>query len=261
MSEESKSTANAEGALAEHIAELMQLALTSPAEALPRIEQFERILRESGGSETEAIHILYFLVYGKMAALSFETAAQAAIDDIVALCDKAICEHRIALELAQYDELETYQEEVVVKPGGLFRRPQTETQTRTRTVRKSRLNPADFADLLDYLFRALENCAPGRISQVFGEVKLKYLAAANRVLWAPVIKNAVNDGLISEKDLLAIGEVPLKASGPIRSARVNWLGPTPEVMISYSDSADPTEAGKSRGITKLKKSGGTWAVS
>jgi formylglycine-generating enzyme required for sulfatase activity len=38
-----------------------------------------------------------------------------------------------------YPVEESYQEEVVIKPGGLFRKAVTEMQTRTRTVMKSRM--------------------------------------------------------------------------------------------------------------------------
>jgi len=56
----------------------------------------------------------------------------------------------------QYQETETYQDEVIIKPGGLFRKAITEMQIKTRTVTKTRTVERRLDALRDDIYDAFD---------------------------------------------------------------------------------------------------------
>ncbi len=249
--------------LSKYIGELMDLALNRPEEAIPRIETFNSRLVDSGVKPNESVPFLCFLAYGKLASQKAEESATSP-KDIVALCQKSLSQYRLALELAQYETTEIYQEEVVVKPAGVFRKAETGFSTRTRTVTKSRLDPKLVAQPLDHVCRLIENYSPGDVHKILGEVKLKYLGSADHLFWAAAIQGAIENGLCTNEDLLSISELAVTASGPIRSVFVSLLsgGSEPKFLLTFFDKPEPFTGSNTNavGMCTVEKKKGVWSI-
>lgn len=156
---------------------LFLLCFEDPDKALQKIDELVREKPELKGSH--AIHSLYAVAYGgKAHILCDEDAAGAQIQF---LCEKSLSEFRLALDTATYEEVETYQEEIIVKPGGFFRKPQTEMVTKTRKVKKHRTDFRPFEEQMDSVAEILEGLCAGRVQEILGFTKIKYLGAAGRV--------------------------------------------------------------------------------
>lgn len=248
----------------EHFSRLYKLAVENPALALPKIKESEQMLRESGAQDSEVLHLLYFLAYSGLAYEKHDDEAETVNEEVPLFCEKAVEEYRLAIKLAQYEEVEHYSEEVVTRPAGLFRKAQTETVGRTRTVTKNRLEAGNWGERFEYVLEVLEKHSPGRVHEILGEVKLKYLVSAKRVLWPPILRQALENGNITRDEFRSIGELALKAPSPIRSVVVSWAngGDEPELLLLFFDRADFDSGGQRQftGSCKIQKKRGVWSV-
>ncbi len=205
----------------EVLLELTDLAAENPREALNRLPDFKELLSSSGAGLWPA-HLVGFLANFRLSQHEYDSAA-GATPDVLHACEQALIEYRRADELARHDETETYEEEVVVRPAGIFRSVQTELATKTRTVTKSKLDRLQprLGEDLDSICELLEQHSPGRVSEILGWVKLKALDAADRVVIAPTVETFLRKGYLTPADLQVVGELPLKSAGPIRHAFVD----------------------------------------
>lgn len=156
-------------------------------------------------------HILYFIAYGSKALREDQAGGGDLSDETISLLEKSAREYRIALNIATYEEEESYEEEVVVKAGGFFRKPQTKIVTKTRKVTKTRFNFQEFDQILDSVAQALEKVRPGSVQKILGFTKIKYLA--NSILF----ERDSDIGTLNKKDWLSLGEVILKTNFIIKT--------------------------------------------
>ena len=148
----------------------------NPDKALQKIDELVREKPEL--KNHHAIHSLYAVAYGgKAHILCDEDGAHVHIQS---LCEKSLSEFRLAIDTATYEEEEAYQEEVIIKPGGFFRKPQMEVVTKTRKVKKHRIGFRPFEEQMDGVAEILEGLCAGRVQEILGFTKIKYLGSAGR---------------------------------------------------------------------------------
>lgn len=218
----------------EHVmGEALRLCFERPDEALEEIKRIERAAVSAGLEGDFGVHVLYCLAYGSLASKRDDVVG-GPDDQVLDLCEHALCEYALARSTAEYEETERFSERVVVKPGGWFRKPVSELQERTRTVKKSRLDWELIEKPLDWICRTLEPARPGKVHELCGEVKFKYLAAAERVIWPPIMEDALRNDTVSRADLVQLGEVSLRGREPIGGVMVSWEGGGryPKLMLS-----------------------------
>lgn len=239
--------------------ELALLVLNNPEEAIPKIQALEQLNKESGSKDNEGIHYFYFLAFGNLAGQKYKLSGNSATNEIIALGEKALSEYRLARQLAQYQEMETYQEEVVVKPAGLFRKAQTELRTKTLTVTKTRLEYKLTEEPLEYISDIMELVALGHVHEILGELgetKLKYMGT-ERVFTGPSIRDGFNiRGEDIRKDIRSISNVWLRNSRPIRYAGINFteLHGKDHIFVSFFDGR-PGDANCTGTYTFVKENG------
>lgn len=267
MNNSSHTQADQLAELSKYIGELMELSLNQPEEAIPKIQAFDNSLVSAGVKPNESVHLLYSLAYGKLASIKDDQQGANAQKEIIRDCEKSLSEYRLADQLAQYDTTETYQEEIIVKPAGLFKKAQTELRTQTRTVRKSRLDPKLVAQPLDHICKLLEKYSPGGVHRILGEVKLKYLGAAGRWFYSRPVQGAMEHGLLTKQDLLSIGEIAVTASGPILSVLFMTIlsgGNEPKILLTLFDKPEPIAEDESHanvvGTCIIEKKNGIWGI-
>jgi hypothetical protein len=241
----------------------MEICIHNPAQALPEIQRIKQVFEDGGLLNFWGVHFLYFLAYGGFASHQYEATGEQFDSEIRSLCEKSLCAFGEASVAAKYEETETYEEEVVNKSGGFFRIPKKELQTKTRTVIKSQFDLELAAQPLDFVASLLEKNVAGRVHELLGFTKLKYLADASRVLWAPVIQQAVADGSMAVEEIRALGELQLKGKGAVRSAMVSRVGGGESgstLLVTLFDKVKPTSGSdaKCTGSAILKQQHGSW---
>jgi hypothetical protein len=243
------------GPLHERIRELMDVALEDPLRALEEIRAFERLLADSGANDSWGVHYLYFLAHGKLAANAVDQQGNEHANEIIACSERALSEYRVALTLAQYETQEPYDQTIVVKPAGLFRNAQTETRRGSRTVTRNHVEDLGVdGRLVDCVAGQLEERVPGRVHDLLGKVKVKHLAKGGRVSVASGIRN------FAREDVLALNEVWLSASKPVRAAMVGLIGEGPTLIFTLFEQPDWDERGDPQcsGTCLVKKEHGEW---
>lgn len=247
----------------DHLEGLMEICIHNPTQALPEIQRIKQVFEDGGFLNFWGVHFLYFLAYGGFASHQYEATGEQFNSEIRFLCETSLCAFDEASMAARYEETETYQEEVTIKSGGFFQKPKKELQTKTRTVIKSQFDLELAAQPLDFVASLLEKNVAGRVHELLGFTKLKYLAAASRVLWAPVIQQAVDDGSMVEEDIRALGELQLKGKGAVRSAMVSWVGGGESgstLLVALFDKVEPASGSDAEctGSAILKHQYGRW---
>lgn len=207
--------------------ELMTLALSKPEEALPEIDRFAASLKESvseqesGQSKGAAVwgpQVLYFLAHGKLAELKEEAMAEPS--EVESLCERALTEYRLAYEAALYTDTETYEQTVVVKPAGLFRKEVTAVESRQREVTKSQLDPQLLDEPLDYVAGTLEKIRSRSVQRILGRTKLRYLLGAGRVSISNALRRRMESSASIKENLRSLFDTFIEAPFEIGSAAV-----------------------------------------
>lgn len=250
--------------LSAKITELLRQSLEDPAKALPQIDLLARAANDPKAPESVRWipHFLYFVAHANV--VKKRAGGVGKDGDALAAAEKSLTEYRLACEKARFEESETYEEDVEIRPARFFRQAQTARRTKTRTVLKSYI-PDECADLtsscLDAVADLLEESRPGSVQKLLGRIKLKYLAKAGALFLAPVILSALEKGnsdFFSRSDLAALGEffVTSKGNTHIAFGILGW-GNGNDFVLSLFDS-EPAQGGNRVGGIVFRKTQGRW---
>lgn len=237
----------------DQVSELIQRA---PEEALQMAQELERTLTERG--DVAFLHITYAMIFGQLAInAQSQTAGELPHPDAVAHAQRAVEEFRKASELSEFGEAETYQETVVTRPAGLFRKAQTETRTLTRNVSRRKIRLDMFPKSLDPVAALLEKATPGFMWKSLGRVRFGHLFFAGHA----TILSGVDIDDFSKADLHSINEVWLESGRPIRGAVWVMGRKYPDSLVAISLSEQPNVQSGAANITEscvLAKKGEIW---
>jgi tetratricopeptide (TPR) repeat protein len=229
-SENLKSDAGAEARL-DQITKMIQ---TDPEHALRLTQEIEGKLGPANRRDVAFVHFTYSMIYGQLALnAQSQITGEQPHPDAVAHGERAVEEFRKASELSEFEAPETYEETVITRPAGLFRKAETETRTLTRTVKKRRLGLDNFPSSLDPVAGLLEKATPGYIWGVLGRVKVRHLFNAKHFS----ISRGVDIDDFNQADLRSLHETWLQSAKPIRAAAwvVGRKHPDPLVAIGLSE--------------------------
>jgi hypothetical protein len=120
-----------------------------------------------------------------------------------------------------------HQQEVVVKPAGLFRKAQTEVRKTTHKITRNVMDLPMFEQHLDAVAVLLEVARPKRVQQLLGRTKLRYILAADRVSIANAVQARIDGNDSVKRDVRSVFEAFIEAPFPVGSA----------VLGLYMDSA------------------------
>lgn len=173
------------------------------------------------------VHASRFLAYGRQALTQSESAL-AQGNDPFDLCEKSLEEYSLArrAEDATSEHEEVHEQEVVVKPAGLFRKAQTEVRKTIHKITRNDMDSPLFEEHLDAVASILEVARPTRVQQLLGRTKLRYILAAHRVSVANAVQERMDGDDSVKRDVRSVFEAFVDAPFAVGSA----------MLVSYMDS-------------------------
>lgn len=217
-------------AVQQTIREAFEFASSQPETALPHIDQMERLWRDAA---VEA---------GAPEGGMFPSVIH-------------------SLRFVAYSRIATIEFQRTRQPGHIIA---TNCELALHCYRLARDAGADTETWeIDGVINLLELCRPGGAYDMLGTIKIKHLAACERILFPPVFLQAVEAGAIGRPELDCIANIELTAKkGTIRYATIGYLGPS-KWLIALYDNAAPLGSNQPGVIQvgQLEKTSGKWRFS
>jgi len=211
-----------------------------------------------GMGENYAILLFKALALGRKALLRYQFAGEKINEEIGSLSEASIREFCAARNAAEYQEEESYTEEVIVEPGGLFRKPKTRIETRKRLVTKSHFDFAPLASHFDSVSQLLERCAPGSVQTLTGEMKFRYILLSGWAKVPPIMEDA-----LEPQDWRNLGEITLSPPFIVHSVVFSWAMGGDQIEVDAilfekppkaKPFEPPREIGSPKGRIRLQRS-------
>ncbi len=234
-------------------ASIEKLLHQDPESALESmIPKVEESMKEAGAN-LRIVHLMRFMAYTNLALKRGSESGRIDVD----LIEAALVELRNLFDASQYEETETYQKEIEVRPAGLFRKAQMELRTFTRTVKKSNLDPEVYLRHLNAVAPLVERERPGSVSRILGQISLRCLVVAGHVSSPPL----VDINVLDEVDRVRFGDVWLSVDKPVCAAFVVSIEPgrIPRGVVAFlEDSLDRNPNASVVATYKIEKRSGSW---
>lgn len=183
----------------------IEMCLSNPDVTLRTADAM--VSADSDADRGYMVHASRFLAYGQQ-ALTLGEGAGAHHDEALNLCEKSLKEFALArsAEDAKSEYEEVHEQEVVVRPAGLFRKAQTEIRKTTHKVTRNDMDSPVFERHLDAVAVLLEVARPRRVQQLLGRTKLLYILTADRVSIANALQRQMDGDDSVKRDVRSVFE-------------------------------------------------------